>query len=279
MRIIRFTDMNGQEHYGLQSEDPVIQTLTGDFESGFHPSGTTARLSRLLSPLVPVNIICIGLNYREHAAESNLAAPEHPVVFMKPTSAVCDPGAPILLPSCRHGDEIDYECELVAVIGRRARNVPVSRALEHVFGYTCGNDVSARRWQRHGGGGQWCRGKGFDTFCPLGPVLVTSDEIPDPQQLKLRTRLNLELMQDHTTGDMIFTVAELVSFLSQDTTLLPGTIIMTGTPQGVGFARQPPVFLQEGDEVEIQIDGIGTLSNPVAEAEPGGGAAATSGRS
>ena len=131
------------------------------------------------------------------------------------------------------------------------------------MGYTCANDVSARKWQLNAGGGQWIRGKGFDTFCPLGPVLVTADEIADPQDLGIKTILNGQTMQDHTTGDMIFSVAEIISFLSQDTTLLPGTVILTGTPQGVGFARQPPIWLKSGDEVTIELEGIGQLNNSV----------------
>jgi 2-keto-4-pentenoate hydratase/2-oxohepta-3-ene-1,7-dioic acid hydratase in catechol pathway len=220
----------------------------------------------LLPPVSPTNIFCIGLNYREHAAESGMSIPQFPLVFMKPTSAVCGSGDAIVLPACRHDEEVDYECELVVLIGRSARNVAPSRALDHVAGYTCGNDVSARHWQFRAGGGQWSRGKGFDTFCPLGPVLVTPDEIDDPQDLAIRTRLNGRLMQEHSTSDMIFPVADLITFLSQDTTLLPGTIIMTGTPQGVGFARRPPVFLRNGDQVEVEIDRIGTLRNPVRAA-------------
>ena len=193
--------------------------------------------------------------------------PQYPVVFMKPTSTLCHPGEPIRLPACQqHGPEVDYEGELVAVIGRSARDAPESAALDYLLGYTCGNDVSARKWQLHAGAGQWVRGKSFDTFCPLGPVLVTADEIPDPQILPLKTHLNGQTVQDHTTGDMIFTVAQLISFLSQDTTLLPGTLIMTGTPQGVGFARTPPIWLQPGDEVTVEIGNIGNLTNPVAAA-------------
>lgn len=266
MRIIRFTDVQGQIQYGLETQGSEVQTLTGDAESGFELSGRTATVGRLLAPVQPPNIFCIGLNYREHATESGLPPPANPVVFMKPTTSVSGPEDPIFLPACRHGDEIDFEGELAVVIGRTARNVAAADALQHVLGYTCGNDVSARQWQLHAGGGQWCRGKGFDSFCPLGPALVTRDEIADPQQLGLRTRVNQRMMQDNTTGDMIFTVAELISFLSQDTTLLPGTVIMTGTPQGVGFARKPPVFLHNGDVVEIQIDGLGTLRNPVLAA-------------
>ncbi len=150
------------------------------------------------------------------------------------------------------------------VLGKTARDVPEARALEHVLGYTAANDVSARWWQKSGGGGQFVRGKGFDTFCPLGPVLVTADEIPNPQALGIKTILNGQVMQDHTTADMIFTVAQLISFISQDTTLLPGTVILTGTPQGVGMARKPPVFLKPGEEVVIEVEKIGRLVNPVS---------------
>ena len=186
---------------------------------------------------------------------------------MKPGTAVTDPGSPILLPAaCEHGPEVDYEAELAVIIGKTAHNVPVENALDHVFGYTCANDVSARRWQKHAGGGQWVRGKSFDTFCPLGPLLVTADEIPDPQALAIRSVLNGRTMQSSNTGDMIFSVAELIAFISRDTTLRPGTLILTGTPEGVGFARRPPVYLADGDTIEITIEGIGTLANPVQNA-------------
>jgi 2-keto-4-pentenoate hydratase/2-oxohepta-3-ene-1,7-dioic acid hydratase in catechol pathway len=266
MRIVRFMDAGGRICLGEAAEGGQARLLTGDLLTGLERTDRLVNVARVLAPLTPVNIFCIGLNYREHAAESGAQAPANPVVFMKPTTTLCHPGDPIRLPAVQHDHEVDYECELAVVIGRAARNVDTSQALEYVLGYTCGNDVSARHWQAHGGGGQWIRGKGFDTFCPLGPVLVTADEIPDPQALRLRTVLNGKVMQDHTTGDMIFPVRQLISFLSQDTTLLPGTVIMTGTPQGVGFARKPPVWLQAGDEVVIEIDGIGRLANPVMAA-------------
>ena len=267
MRIIRFLDEQGQIRFGQKSGEGEAQLLTGDLYTGLESTDQTIAVAKILSPIAPTNILCIGLNYREHAAESGMPPPEHPILFMKPTSALTNPGDPIRLPACQHEEEVDYECELAAVIGKEARDVSEAEALDYVLGYTCGNDVSARRWQLHGGGGQWIRGKGFDTFCPLGPVLVTADEIPDPQALAIRTYLNGQTMQDHTTGDMIFTVAQLVSFLSQDTTLLPDTVIMTGTPQGVGFARKPPVWLKPGDEVIIEIEKIGKLVNPVVAAD------------
>ena len=267
MRIIRFIDEKGETSFGEKTGDGQARLLTGDLLSGLQPGGETRQVSKLLAPLDPANIFCIGLNYREHAVESGVDIPKQPIVFMKPTSTLNHPGDPIRLPAVQHDSETDYECELAVVIGRACRNASQADALSFVLGYTCGHDVSARTWQLHGGGGQWIRGKGFDTFCPLGPVLVTADEIPDPQTLGIRTILNGETMQDHTTGDMIFSVAELIAFLSQDTTLLPGTVILTGTPQGVGFARKPPVWLQAGDTVAIEVDRIGRLENPVAAAE------------
>ncbi len=263
MRIIRFLDTDGQEQYGLENEGDTAQVLEGDLYTGLTPSGATTSIGKRLAPIAPTNIFCIGLNYREHAAESGMDAPKMPIVFAKPTSALCHPGDPIRLPACQHDEEVDYECELAVVIGRAVRDVPLEEALDCVLGYTCANDVSARQWQLNGGGGQWIRGKGFDTFCPLGPALVTADEIADPQNLKIRTLLNGQIMQDHTTADMIFSVAEIITFLSQDTTLLPGTVILTGTPQGVGFARKPPVWLKPGDEVVIEVEGLGRLVNKV----------------
>jgi 2-keto-4-pentenoate hydratase/2-oxohepta-3-ene-1,7-dioic acid hydratase in catechol pathway len=266
MRIIRFNDPQGETHLGIERGDGSAEVLAGsmfDTRHGLERTGKTARVDRLLVPVMPSNIFCIGLNYREHAREGGQQVPDNPVVFMKPTSSVCHPGDPIRIPAaCEHGPEVDYECELAVVIGREARDVARGEALRYVFGYTCANDVSARRWQRHNGT-QWVRGKSFDTFCPLGPALVTAEEIPDPQRLAIKTILNGREMQSHTTADMIFPVAELIAFLSQDTTLLPGTVILTGTPQGVGVARKPPVWLKAGDEVVIEIERIGRLVNPV----------------
>ncbi|HEX3726638.1 MAG TPA: fumarylacetoacetate hydrolase family protein, partial [Pirellulales bacterium] len=159
----------------------------------------------------------------------------------------------------------DYECELAVVIGKRAKNVPRARALEYVLGYTCANDVSARDWQKDFGGSQWCRGKTFDTFCPLGPTLVTADELAEPNALAIKTIVNGQVLQDWNTNDMIFDVPALIEFLSGSTTLLPGTVILTGTPHGVGMARKPPVWLKAGDEITIEIEHIGSLTNPVQD--------------
>ena len=174
-----------------------------------------------------------------------------------------NPDDPILIPRKLPSTAVDYECELAVVIGRACRNVSRAKALDYVLGYTCANDVSARDWQSKWGGGQWCRGKTFDTFCPLGPHLVTAAEIPNPNQLAIKTVLNGQVMQDWNTDDMIFDVPTLIEFLSGSTLLVPGTVILTGTPHGVGFARQPPVFLKDGDTVTIEIEKIGALTNPV----------------
>jgi 2-keto-4-pentenoate hydratase/2-oxohepta-3-ene-1,7-dioic acid hydratase in catechol pathway len=264
MRIIRFIDGDGAVRHGVDRGDGTADLLAGDPTRGVQPTGTSAAVDRLVRPIEPAAIICIGLNYREHAAETGADLPRFPVMFMKNPAAANDPGAPIRLPRCSSGPEVDYEVELAVVIGRAARDVPAHRALEQVLGYTVANDVSARRWQESGGGGQWVRGKSFDTFCPLGPALVTPDQIPDPQVLDLSTTLNGQIMQQSSTSDMIFPVAELIAFASQDTTLLPRTVLLTGTPPGVGAARRPPVFLKAGDRVTCRVAQIGELTNPVA---------------
>ena len=212
-------------------------------------------------------IWCIGLNYRQHMAEVKMAEPKYPVVFAKGPNCLAGPRDPILIPTRARGVEVDYEAELVVVIGKACRNVSREDALSYVAGYTCGNDVGTRDWQLKLGGGQWCRGKSFDTFAPLGPCLVTPESLPDPGALRIQTILNGRTMQDGNTRDMIFDVPALVAFLSESTTLLPGTVIMTGTPSGVGMGRTPPVWLNAGDEVSVMIEGIGTLTNPV-RAEP-----------
>jgi 2-keto-4-pentenoate hydratase/2-oxohepta-3-ene-1,7-dioic acid hydratase in catechol pathway len=265
MKIIRYENRSGTIEYAALQPNGGSTILEGDLFQGFHDTGRPAEPAKLLAPFAPAGILCIGLNYRQHAAETNAPLPQFPVVFMKSVGAVQNPGDPILLPRWLTSTKVDYECELAVVIGKPCKNVPKERALEYVLGYTCANDVSARDWQKEGGGSQWCRGKTFDTFAPLGPCLVTSDEIPDPGVLRLRTILNGETMQDSSTSDMIFPVATLVEFLSGSTTLLPGTVILTGTPSGVGAARKPPRFLQPGDQVTIDIERIGQLTNPVQE--------------
>jgi 2-keto-4-pentenoate hydratase/2-oxohepta-3-ene-1,7-dioic acid hydratase in catechol pathway len=264
MKIIRFLAA-GREHLGRLHDDGHATLLEGDLFGGLRDTGTPATIDTLLAPLEPRDILCIGLNYKKHAAESGSEPPAHPVLFMKNSGTLQHPGAPIVLPRKLRSDQVDYECELAVVIGTRCHNVSRATALDHVLGYTCANDVSARDWQRQGGGGQWCRGKSFATFCPLGPALVTTDEIPNPNRLAIRTILNGQTLQDWNTDDMIFDVPAIIEFLSASMILVPGTVILTGTPHGVGFARTPPVFLKPGDSVTIEIEGIGRLTNPVVE--------------
>ncbi len=267
MKIIRYQAPNGTIHFGCQHGDSQVTRMEGQLLDGLQDTGQTANIAHILAPIQPVDIICIGLNYRKHAAEGKQPIPEFPVVFMKNLGTVQDPGQPIVLPRKLRSDQVDYECELAVVIGKRCHNVSKADALAHVLGYTCANDVSARDWQKDWGGSQWCRGKTFATFCPLGPCLVTSDEITNPNTLGIKTILNGEVMQDWNTNDMIFDVPTLIEFLSGSTVLMPGTVILTGTPHGVGAARKPPVFLQPGDTVSIEIERIGTLTNPVIAEE------------
>jgi 2-keto-4-pentenoate hydratase/2-oxohepta-3-ene-1,7-dioic acid hydratase in catechol pathway len=261
VQLIRFIDSGGKERRGRRIDSRSAKLIEGDILGDFRVTEESAQISKLLAPIVPRDILCIGLNYRKHAEETGAKVPENPVLFIKASSSLQNPGDPIFIPPTE--PEVDYECELAVVIGKTARRVPAERALSHVLGYTCANDVSGRSWQIKRGGGQWCRGKSFETFCPLGPHIVTRDEIPDPNSLKIRTILNGETVQDWTTSDMIFNVPHLISFLSEGMTLHPGTVILTGTPQGVGVARKPPLFLKAGDEVTVEIEGIGRLENPV----------------
>lgn len=263
MRIIRCLDQNGVARFAVPDAAGGALVIEGDLFGEYHVTQERIEVSKLLAPIKPEAILGIGLNYRAHAEETRSPLPDYPILFMKHPAAVQNPGDPIVLPRALRSDRVDYECELAVIIGKAARNVPKETALDYVFGYTCSNDVSARDWQKHGGGGQWCRGKTFDTFCPLGPEIVTRDEIKNPNALAIRTILNGQMLQDSNTSDMIFDVPSLIEFLSKSTTLTPGTVILTGTPQGVGMARDPRIFLKEGDSVSIEIEGIGTLTNPV----------------
>ncbi len=265
MKIIRYLDSDRQARYASLQADGSAREIAGDIFGRFSVSGRPATVGKLLAPIAPAAFLCIGLNYRHHAAESKAAIPEFPVLFMKSPAAVQNPNDPIFLPRHLRSDEVDYECELAVVIGRTCKNVSRANAFDYVLGYACANDVSARDWQGKWGGSQWCRGKTFDTFAPLGPCLVTRDDIPDPNALAIRLDINGEVLQDWSTSDMIFDVPRLVEFLSGSTTLLPGTVILTGTPHGVGFARKPPRWLQAGDTVTVTIEKIGSLANPVAD--------------
>lgn len=266
MRIARVIDENGQMTWAALHDDGQLRRIV-DTEDGTqkHIIDEIVTAQHWLSPIDPGAIICVGLNYRKHAEEGGKPIPERPLLFMKNPAAAIGHEQPILLPKVC-GDEVDYECELAVIIKENVRDVSVENALDAVWGYTCANDVSARIWQFELSGGQWIRAKGFDTFAPLGPFLVTTDEAPDPNNLPIRTRLNGQVVQESNTADMIFSVAELISFISQDTTLLAGTVILTGTPSGVGWFSEPRRTLQEGDTVSIEIDGIGTLTNPVQQA-------------
>ena len=265
MRIFRYLDQAGKMGFGRFDEGGntflILQKGDGEFEA------TDQRITpfQFLTPIDFRCIYAIGLNYRAHAEETGLEIPKYPMVFMKAPTAAQNPGDPIVLPRYLRSDKVDYEAELGVVIGRPCKNVKPEDALSYVLGYVCANDVSARDWQKEKGGGQFCRGKTFDTFCPVGPCLATADEIPDPSKLTIRSFVNEEKMQESGTDDMIFDVPTLISFLSGSTTLLPGTLILTGTPSGVGEARNPKRYLVPGDEVTVEIDGLGILTNPVVE--------------
>jgi 2-keto-4-pentenoate hydratase/2-oxohepta-3-ene-1,7-dioic acid hydratase in catechol pathway len=262
MRIIRFRS-GGQTHLGQTIDDKTALRIDGDLLGAFRVTDQRLTVEKLLAPLIPTDILCIGLNYREHAAESGSQVPANPMLFIKASNTLQNPLDPILIP--RRSSQIDYECELAVIIGKTAKNVSRERALDYVLGYTAANDVSSRDWQREKslGGGQFARGKSFDTFCPLGPAILTQDEIPNPNALRIKTILNGQVMQDHTTGDMIFDVPTLIESLSSTMTLRAGSVILTGTPQGVGFARTPPVWMKAGDTCVVEIEKIGRLENPV----------------
>jgi 2-keto-4-pentenoate hydratase/2-oxohepta-3-ene-1,7-dioic acid hydratase in catechol pathway len=264
MKIIRYLDGNNIAHHAAEQESGRPRRIEGDLYGSWRVTAEEADVRKLLAPIEPRQILCVGLNYRRHAEETKAKLPERPILFVKGINTLQHPGDPILIPTHLPSHEVDYECELAVVIGRACKNVSRADALSYVLGYTCANDVSARDWQIKLGGGQWCRGKFFDTFAPLGPRLVTPEEIPDPQVLRISTTLNGERVQDWTTSDMIFDVAAVIEFLSASTTLVPGTVILTGTPHGVGMAAQPPRWLKPGDEVTIEIERIGALTNPVA---------------
>eukprot|EP00947_MAST-08B_sp_MAST-8B-sp1_P001868 g1868.t1 len=278
--IYRFADTQGAIHQGTYYEPEPGSTSGGGTATNTATAVTLESIAagkpdervevgKLLAPVTPPAIMCIGLNYRRHAAEVGMDLPRFPVLFMKAPGSVVGDGAHIVIPDCvsqSDPGELDYECELAVVIGEPAKDVPPERALDHVWGYAVANDVSARRWQGKKGGGQWCRAKSFDTFCPFGPGLALAEAVPDPQALRLTTTLNGQMVQDSNTSDMIFSVAEIISFLSQGTTLHSGTVILTGTPEGVGMSRDPPLFMAPGDEITCTIEGVGSITNKVVAA-------------
>lgn len=265
MKIIRYEDAAGKVHLAAENSGSYLR-IEGQLFGKYKVTRQKARVKRVLAPVIPPMIWCVGQNYRQHAKEVGMGIPEYPVVFAKGVNSVQHPGEPIVLPKGADSSEIDYEAELVVIIGKKCKDVPKEKALGYVAGYTCGNDVSSRDWQLKKGGTQWCRGKSFDTFAPLGPCLVTPDSIGNPGALRIKAVVNGSTVQDANTSDLIRDIPTLIEFISQSTTLLPGTAIFTGTPQGVGMARKPPLWLKHGDEVSVDIENIGTLTNPVRNA-------------
>lgn len=272
MKLVMYSVNDGDVKAGLL-EDSEVRQLAGEdttmislIKEGADKQpvgGDSLSLEEVkLHPPIskPSKVIGIGLNYEDHAEETGADIPEKPIVFAKYPNTIAGPGDTIRIPKIT--EQADYEAELAVVIGKRAKNVAAEEALEYVFGYMNANDVSSRDLQ-FSEGGQWSRSKSIDTFAPIGPYLVTKDEIEDPQKLSVKCTLNGEVMQEGNTEKMIFSVAEIVAFLSTGMTLEAGDIILTGTPPGVGVARDPQVFLKDGDEVTIEIEGLGTLTNPV----------------
>ncbi|GKT40375.1 uncharacterized protein ColSpa_00556 [Colletotrichum spaethianum] len=252
----------------LAASIPVLArvfTGTSALDASAEPTSRILSIQKLLPPLTRKEtgtIRCIGLNYRKHAKEMNLDLPEHPTLFFKPATCLNASNAPLLIPHQATDLQADYEAELAVVIGRDARNVSVEDAMDYVLGYMCSNDVTARKHQF--AGAQWGFGKGFDGFAPMGPCIVSASSLPDPSVIELKTVLNGEVMQEGRGDDMIFSVAEIVAYLSQGTTLEAGTVIMTGTPHGIGVSRTPPVFLVPGDDLRIVMShGLGSLVNKV----------------
>jgi 2-keto-4-pentenoate hydratase/2-oxohepta-3-ene-1,7-dioic acid hydratase in catechol pathway len=261
MKILRFTTAkHPQGVWGKMDKDGKIEVLKGTILDPVATTGEVVKesdITRYLPPVDAPNVLALGRNYLEHAKETDDTLPKQPLLFIKATTSVIGHGDNIVIPAVAP-DMVDYEAELVVIIGKKARNVSQEDALKYVLGYTCGHDVSARDCQRDDG--QWARAKSFDTFGPMGPYVVTDI---DPNDLRVQMRLNGQTLQDQSTKDMAFNVAYTISYLSHSITLLPGTAIYTGTPAGVGAARKPPVFLKPGDVCEIEIEKIGVLRNPV----------------
>ncbi|KAL4875578.1 hypothetical protein BJY04DRAFT_223930 [Aspergillus karnatakaensis] len=274
-RLIRFLAKDGMVHYGDAilpagvtdiAQATRARVIRGDIFGQHQVTDQVAEVKQLLAPLARKDIRtvrCLGLNYEQHAKESNLPIPKYPVLFYKPITSIAGPTDDIPIPPlAQEGEGLDYECELVIVIGKEAKEVPESKALEYVLGYAVGNDVSHRDWQLKKGGGQWNLGKGFDGWAPFGPG-ITSSELLNPNALRIVTKLNGREVQNSSTRDQIFNVAQTISFLSQGTTLLPGDLIFTGTPQGVGMGRKPALWLKDKDIVEVSLEGVGSCVNQV----------------
>ena len=261
MKIIRYKNSGREDtvKYGILKDDKIFE-LEGDVFGEFSVGAEIDKLENvvLLAPVDPPNIIAIGLNYKKHAEESGIRLPDKPIIFLKATTSLLSPGEDIVLPRLAP-KEVDYEAELAVVISKECKNIEEKEVSDYILGYTASNDVSARDCQIRKDK-QWARAKSFDTFCPLGPFIETD---LDANNLQISSVLNGSVMQDSKTSDMIFSVEELVSYLSKNMTLKPGTVIMTGTPEGVGFARKEPVYLRAGDTIEIKIEGLGNLKNNV----------------
>jgi len=268
MKLVNFT-YDGRTQVGELADDKIYSTgwsenMVNMIRRGITPGRGSQPIKlesvKLEAPLRPGKIIAIGRNYKEHAKETGSDLPPAPLIFAKFPSSVIGPGEPITW-SESITKEVDWEVELAVIIGKRTRNVEEADALKHVFGYTVANDVSARDLQIRQDS-QWTRGKSLDTFCPLGPCVVTADEIPDPQKLELKTKIGDEVVQDSNTKLMIFNVAHLISYCSRMFTLEPGDLILTGTPSGVGEGMKPPRYLKDGEVVTVSVKGIGELTNP-----------------
>ena len=264
MKIIRFLSGDKKILYGAynQKTPAIAKIIEGNICGDYKITSRDAKIVKLLAPLVPVNIFALGINYKKHGDETAMSYPEQPILFLKATTSIVGQHGPIILPAAG-SDCVDYEAELAVIIGKKAKNIKPDEVMDYIMGYTCANDVSARDWQFDRQKGQWARGKSFDTFCPLGPWIVTKDEIADPNNLGISAILNDKIVQESRTAQMIFNIQEIVSNLSKSLTLLPGTVILTGTPDGVGFTRQPPLFLKAGDVISVEIEKIGTLTNKV----------------
>jgi 2-keto-4-pentenoate hydratase/2-oxohepta-3-ene-1,7-dioic acid hydratase in catechol pathway len=275
-RLVRFLAKDGRTYYGDAilphgvtdiAKAKQAKIIRGQIFGKHDVTDQVEDIRLLLAPLAlddVKTVRCLGLNYEQHAKESNLPIPKFPVLFYKPITSLAGPTDPIPVhPLAQQGTGLDYECELVAIIGKPCSDVPESSALDYVLGYAIGNDVSHRDWQLKHGGGQWSLGKGFDGWAPYGPGIVSSKIIKDPQSLQITTKLNGKMVQESSTKDMIFGVAKTIAFLSQGTTLLPGDLIFTGTPQGVGMGRTPQLWLKDGDIVEVGLEGVGSCVNRV----------------
>ena len=260
MRIVSYRRDDGQVRFGIVDGDSVMDAGT---ELGSLREGAVVGSLEDVALLAPIpkpgKVICVGRNYAEHAAETGSDVPDRPQLFAKFANAIVGPRDDVIHPPITRA--LDYEAELVVVIGRRASQVPEVRALDVVLGYTCGDDISARDLQFEDT--QWLRGKSLDTFAPMGPWIVTADEIPDPQTLGIRCMVNGETRQDDTTANMVFSVAQIIAFVTEAITLEPGDVIFTGTPPGVGFGMDPKTYLAVGDHVQVEIDAIGTLEHHI----------------